>query len=169
MVPTAFRRIGLEGRQRRADYRRHRRSGSRIGEAWGLPLRDLPGRGIPSDPGYCIHDRGNHNHRKKYQNSDTSSGDYDFLYREYSTQGRWVSPDPAGLAVVDPTLPQSWNRYAYVFDNPLAFVDPLGLCGETPSGPYDYSGCSHGFISYPRYDTWPCFGFIGYWHLGCPK
>jgi RHS repeat-associated protein len=34
-------------------------------------------------------------------NSDTTSGDYDFLFREYSTQGRWASPDPAGLAVVD--------------------------------------------------------------------
>jgi len=54
------------------------------------------------------------------------------LYREYhSTQGRWVSPDPAGLAAVDPSNPQSWNRYAYVTNNPLALTDPLGLgdCG----------------------------------------
>ena len=46
------------------------------------------------------------------QNPDTSAGDYDFLFREYSTQGRWASPDPAGLAAVDPSNPQSWNRYA---------------------------------------------------------
>jgi len=26
--------------------------------------------------------------------------------------GRWISPDPAGLSAVDPTNPQSWNRYA---------------------------------------------------------
>lgn len=38
-----------------------------------------------------------------------------------------MTPDPAGLAAVDPTNPQSWNRYAYVMNNPQAFVDPLGL------------------------------------------
>jgi len=61
------------------------------------------------------------------QNSDTTSGVYDFLYRPYSTQGRWATPDPAGLAAVDPTNPQSWNRYAYVLNNPLRAVDLLGL------------------------------------------
>jgi len=66
------------------------------------------------------------------QNQDTSSGDYDFLFREYSTQGRWVSPDPAALAAVDPASPQSWNRYSYVLNDPLDFLDPLGLCGGPP-------------------------------------
>jgi RHS repeat-associated protein len=61
------------------------------------------------------------------QNQDTVSDDYDFLFREYSTQGRWPSPDPAGLAAVSLANPQSWNRYAYVLNNPLGFVDPLGL------------------------------------------
>jgi hypothetical protein len=28
---------------------------------------------------------------------------------------------------VDPTNPQSWNRYAYVLNNPLIAIDPLGL------------------------------------------
>ena len=35
---------------------------------------------------------------------------YDFPYREFPIQGRWPSPDPAGLAAVNPTNPQSWNR-----------------------------------------------------------
>ena len=61
------------------------------------------------------------------QNPDTISNEYDFLYREYSNQGRWPSPDPAGLYAVDPTTPQSWNRYAYVFGSPLNGVDPAGL------------------------------------------
>src|SRR5213076_2841416 len=53
-------------------------------------------------------------------------------FRQYSSQlGRWMHPDPAGLAAVDPSNPQSWNRYSYVTDNPLASVDPFGLCGET--------------------------------------
>jgi RHS repeat-associated protein len=42
-------------------------------------------------------------------------------------QGRWVSADPAGLAAVDPANPQTWNRYAYVGNNPLSYIDPLGL------------------------------------------
>lgn len=68
------------------------------------------------------------------QNQDTASGLYDFMYREYHpTQGRWTSPDPAGMAVVDPMNPQTWNRYAYVGGNPLALVDPSGLRDCEPS------------------------------------
>jgi RHS repeat-associated protein len=62
------------------------------------------------------------------QNSDAVPSLYDFSFREYCpSQGRWISPDPAGLAAVDPTNPQSWNRYAYVMNDPMIFVDPLGL------------------------------------------
>ncbi len=65
------------------------------------------------------------------QNQDTIQGSttglYDFLFREYAQYGRWISPDPAGLGVVDSTNPQTWNRYAYVLNNPLSNVDPLGL------------------------------------------
>src|SRR5207245_119297 len=49
---------------------------------------------------------------------------YDTVFREYHrTQGRWITPDPAGLAAVDPSNPQTWNRYAYVANNPLSNVD----------------------------------------------
>ncbi len=67
------------------------------------------------------------------QNQDTvkngwSTNLYDFMFREYrTTHGRWTSPDPAGLGVADPTNPQTWNRYAYVGNNPLSAIDPLGL------------------------------------------
>jgi RHS repeat-associated protein len=61
------------------------------------------------------------------QNKDTVWLQYDFLLRQLDPkQGRWISPDPAGLAAVDPASPQSWNRYAYVLNNPLAMVDLLG-------------------------------------------
>jgi len=64
---------------------------------------------------------------------DTVGDLYDFPFREYhSTQGRWLSPDPAGLAAADPTNPQSLNRYAYVLNNPLSLTDPLGLQGCPP-------------------------------------
>jgi RHS repeat-associated protein len=61
------------------------------------------------------------------QRQDTVTGLYDFPAREYSTQGRWPSPDPAGLAAVSLDKPQTWNRYTYVSNNPLTYVDPLGM------------------------------------------
>jgi RHS repeat-associated protein len=69
------------------------------------------------------------------ENQDTVKGGwstnlYDFMLREYRTaHGRWTSPDPAGLAATNPANPQSWNRYAYVNNNPLAYVDPDGTTG----------------------------------------
>ncbi len=60
------------------------------------------------------------------QRQDTSGGLYDFPLREYSVQGRWPSPDPAGLASVCFKDPQTQNRYAYVRNNPMSFIDPLG-------------------------------------------
>jgi RHS repeat-associated protein len=73
------------------------------------------------------------------QTQDTIPGIYDFVFRQHSpTQGRWLVPDPSGLAAVDMTNPQTWNRYAYVGNNPLKNVDPLGLdwadCGEDGAG-----------------------------------
>ncbi|MGH9473664.1 MAG: RHS repeat-associated core domain-containing protein, partial [Terriglobales bacterium] len=63
------------------------------------------------------------------------NGQYDFLQREYSpTQSRWWTPDPAGLAAVDPGNPQSWNRYAYALGDPVTLIDPDGLC---PNGTHD--------------------------------
>src|SRR5689334_20496991 len=53
------------------------------------------------------------------QNKDTDWLQYDFRFRQYDPrQGRWISPDPAGLAAADPTNPQSWNRYAYALNDP---------------------------------------------------
>jgi RHS repeat-associated protein len=62
------------------------------------------------------------------QEHDSESGDDRFPFRYYNeVMGRWLTPDPAGLAAVDPTNPQSWNRYAYVLNNPLSNIDPFGL------------------------------------------
>jgi RHS repeat-associated protein len=64
-----------------------------------------------------------------------STGDlYDFLYREYhKIQGRWVSPDRAGISAVDPTNPQSWDRYAYTENAPTTHTDPSGLVIAAPA------------------------------------
>ena len=59
---------------------------------------------------------------------EIGSGLYDTPNRElHPTQGRWLSPDPAGLEAADPSSPQSWNRYAYAVNNPCSLIDPLGL------------------------------------------
>jgi RHS repeat-associated protein len=72
-----------------------------------------------------------------------NNGDH-FGAREYAkTQGRWLTPDPAGVAAVDPMNPQTWNRYAYVGNNPATFVDPSGLKRNMPGpnpGPGMYAG-----------------------------
>ncbi len=89
------------------------------------------------------------------QSQDTLKGLYDFLYRKYSpVQGRWLTPDPAGLGAVNPGDPQTWNRYAYVRNSPLNRIDPQGLddggcdpddpdCGGGPD-PCDDGGCGGG-------------------------
>jgi RHS repeat-associated protein len=80
-----------------------------------------------------------------------ADGDWDsetnadhFEAREYAKpQGRWLTPDPSGLAAVDPSDPQTWNRYAYASNNPLTFSDRSGLdddacdiifCGDDGGG-----------------------------------
>jgi RHS repeat-associated protein len=92
------------------------------------------------------------------QNQDTTAGLYDFLFREQDpNQTRWTSPDPAGLASANPAYPQSWNRYTYVFNIPMEYVDPSGLftCGSIwvtcdppappdPGGPGDWGGGAGG-------------------------
>ncbi len=62
------------------------------------------------------------------EQQDTASGVYDFPARRLSaSMGRWLSPDPLGVGAVNPANPQSWNRYAYVLNNPVALTDPTGL------------------------------------------
>ncbi len=81
------------------------------------------------------------------QDQSTVSDLYDFWARRQSpSQGRWVAPDPAGTAAVDPTSPQSWNRYAYVLNNPLSLVDPLGLTDSScdPSTDWCYAATDDG-------------------------
>jgi RHS repeat-associated protein len=67
------------------------------------------------------------------QDQDTVGNLYDFpARRQSSSQGRWISPDPAGRGAVVLTNPQSWNRYAYALNNPLALIDPKGTDTENP-------------------------------------
>jgi RHS repeat-associated protein len=81
------------------------------------------------------------------QNQDTVTGLYDFMHREYHpVAGRWIQPDPAGLGASDPANPQTWNRYAYVTNNPLNATDPLGLWRSDAFG-FDNSCFINGFVA----------------------
>jgi RHS repeat-associated protein len=75
-------------------------------------------------------------------NQDTVANLYDFPAREYGIQGRWPSPDPAGISSMHVRDPQTLNRYAYVRNNPLIATDPTGLdCGEI-AAPGAGDGCT---------------------------
>jgi RHS repeat-associated protein len=59
---------------------------------------------------------------------DAETGlDY-FLARYFSSsQGRFTSVDAKGFSKRTLRNPQKWNKYAYVLNNPLQYVDPDGL------------------------------------------
>jgi len=61
--------------------------------------------------------------------NDESSGQQHTWFRKLETQaGRWTSPDPykGSMQLGDP---QSFNRFAYVLNDPVNTVDPSGLDG----------------------------------------
>ncbi|MCJ7503877.1 MAG: RHS repeat-associated core domain-containing protein [Acidobacteriia bacterium] len=56
---------------------------------------------------------------------DAETGNDPTLFRMYESRlYRWLSPDPGAGSIYNP---QSLNRYAYVLNNPVSFIDPLGL------------------------------------------
>jgi RHS repeat-associated protein len=71
------------------------------------------------------------NIRQKFTSKewDSETGLYYFLARYYSSaQGRFTCPDPLSApASGHPKIPQSWNLYTYVLNNPLNLIDPDGL------------------------------------------
>jgi len=87
---------------------------------------------------------------------DSETLEYHTQFRQYSpNQGRWLVPDPSGMAAVSLANPQSLNKYAYVTNNPTTLTDATGLCGQYYCGPpcgawwdcevqfqYQFAGCS---------------------------
>jgi RHS repeat-associated protein len=69
------------------------------------------------------------NNRRKFTGyeRDSETG-LDFAEARYysATQGRFTRPDPL-MASAKAGRPQSWNRYAYCFNNPVRHTDPSGM------------------------------------------
>ena len=88
---------------------------------------------------------------------DAENNSDHFGAREYAkSQGHWLTPDPAGLAAVNPANPQTWNRYAYVSNNPTSFVDPSGLDRNLNWGPQGGGGMTglYAMTGGNSYNTW---------------
>jgi RHS repeat-associated protein len=63
-----------------------------------------------------------------YRDGETGN-DYTQFRMYESNLGRWMTPDLLGGDVMNP---QSLNRYTYVLNNPLNYIDPLGSNPHTP-------------------------------------
>ena len=118
-------------------------------------------------------------HKFTGKERDSESGLDNFGIRyDSSSFGRFMTPDPSGLSFADASNPQSLNLYAYVQNNPLAFVDPDGL-DSLPAGKCNLILCLLSTIGnffrnvgssvpsdsafqnlwnhYPRYSQYPTF------------
>jgi RHS repeat-associated protein len=101
---------------------------------------------------------------------DATGGSQDYADQRYynATYGRFWTPDPGGPATANLKNPTSWNRYAYVNDDPANFRDPSGLfspdgCLGVHSLEGEY-GCNDDLVSYGgtcltwgfMMDSWYC-------------
>lgn len=91
-----------------------------------LPFGEEIGSGVglrTSGQGFGVSDT----NRQKYgltERDDTSGLDHTWWRKYENVSGRWTSPDP-----IDGTIgvPQTFNAYAYAGNDPVNFIDPVGL------------------------------------------
>lgn len=69
-----------------------------------------------------------------YEREDVVGNDYAWHRRYAYGAGRFLSSDPY-KASGGTDNPQSWNRYSYVMNNPVNFIDPSGLLIAAPAPP----------------------------------
>ena len=84
--------------------------------------------------------------------------------RHYDAKlGQFIQPDPFVQA---PDYSQSWNRYAYVFNNPLKFVDPTGYESESSGDGGDGDGGDGSEGTYAGVTSEPPFEANVVYHRG---
>ncbi len=95
--------------------------------------------------------------RKKFTGYEKDKEtDLDFAQARYyqNRHGRFNSADPL-LNSARPSLPQSWNKFAYVLNNPLIQIDPTGLyeckAGKEKCGKFD-AGVVKAIAALNQYD-----------------
>ena len=96
------------------------------------------------------------------RDSDTSPALDQLGYRYLSgPQGRFTSPDAAGVMLADLGNPQSWNMYSYTWNNPMSMVDPSGLVPNGLTGVASFGGGAGGGGTGAECNPWlysPCGG-----------
>jgi RHS repeat-associated protein len=93
-----------------------------------LPFGEEIGAGVgmrTSGQGFGVSDK----IRQRYamtERDDATRLDHTWWRKYESFSGRWTSPDPyrGSMSIADP---QSFNRFSYVQNDPVNFVDPTGL------------------------------------------
>jgi RHS repeat-associated protein len=66
------------------------------------------------------------NHERDTNTDGNAQDEADYMHSRYyiADRGRFQSVDPINSG--DPSVPQSWNKYAYALNNPVSFHDPDG-------------------------------------------
>ncbi len=83
-------------------------------------------------------------HERDLASAAGAGDDLDYMHERFFNplNSRFETLDPV---LGDPTLPQSWNRFSYVLNNPLELIDPSGMSaspppiGDSPVADYIYA------------------------------
>jgi RHS repeat-associated protein len=94
---------------------------------------------------------GSDSSRQRYaltERDDATGLDHTWWRKYENIAGRWTSPDPykGSMEISDP---QSFNRFAYVTNDPMNLVDPTGLYWVI-----DWSSCRAEIVWDPREEIW---------------
>jgi RHS repeat-associated protein len=68
-----------------------------------------------------------------YERDTDTNLDYAMMRFDSARLARFATPDPYAGSM-DASDPQSWNRYAYVVNDPINLFDSMGMCGEIVAG-----------------------------------
>jgi len=94
--------------------------------AGGWPIWE--GQFMPYGQEITDSNTGTFNYKFTGQERDKKTGNDFFVARYFaSSAGRFMSPDPSGMASANVASPQSLNLYSYARNNPIMNVDPTGL------------------------------------------